>query len=502
MTPRVLVIDADRELRTWLRHHIEILWPDGTVEDLEPAQLAPRLENLTTQGADLMLLGADCGAAVDDAGAGLELLGELQRRTGLPPIVVVACGGNELSAVRAIRLGAADYLPRALLNAQRLATSLRVALKVRRSATRARARTPRGLRRRTDPAHLNLPQYSILHKLGESARAAVYLAHSTTLGRNVALKISKPMLDTGNECEEFAREYAAICAVRDPTVVEIYDYGFHDGREFIAMEYFPCGDLKTRLQQPITRAESLEYTYRICAALQVVHAAGLIHRDLKPPNVMLREDGSIVLIDFGLAKKLDAANTVAGVLRGSPYYMSPEQAQGMSLDARSDLYSAGVILFEMLSGSKPYLGNSAVEVMQQHVHGPRPALPAMHAELEPLLERFMAREREQRFADAETALLGLVLAGARRSGTALSALPPLDDLVEADSGAGAEAPVAAELDEAARVAARTADAQPAAHAPADTGVMDGNATAGLLESAVAPSPGAALPPLATAVGQQ
>jgi serine/threonine protein kinase len=188
-------------------------------------------------------------------------------------------------------------------------------------------------------------------------------------------------------------------------VVSIYDYGFHDGREFLAMEYFPCGDLKTRLLQPITVLESLEFALRICGALEVVHGAGLVHRDLKPPNVMLREDSSVVLIDFGLARHVDGAvqSTAVGVLRGSPYYMSPEQAKGLALDARSDLYSAGVILFEMLTGTKPYLGSSAVEVMEQHVSGRRAALPPGCAGLEPLLDQLMARDRDARFADAASA---------------------------------------------------------------------------------------------------
>jgi len=125
--------------------------------------------------------------------------------------------------------------------------------------------------------------------------------------------------------------------------------------------------------------------------------------------VMLREDGSIVLIDFGIARPLEGAvqNTAVGVLRGSPYYMSPEQARGLPLDARSDIYSTGVILYEMLTGSKPYLGNTAVEVMEQHVSGRRAALPGPCSALEPLLDRLMAREREQRFPDAASASAAL-----------------------------------------------------------------------------------------------
>jgi serine/threonine protein kinase len=409
MNPRVLIVGAERELRTWLRHHIEILWPDATVLEMELSDLELRAPGLTTRHLDLIALSAQCGEAPEEPSAGLEPLRLLLHREDMPPVVVIASGGNELSAVRAMRLGAADYLPRALLNAQRLATSLRLALRTRRRTLPTRVRPPKALPRRIDPSHLDLPQYAILHKLGESSRAVVYFAHSITLGRNVALKISKPTVEDAEESREFAREYAAICAVQHRSVVEIYDYGFHAGREFIAMEYFPCGDLKTRLQQPMSIAEGLGYALRICGALRVIHAAGLIHRDLKPPNVMLREDGSVVLIDFGLAKGLDSSgqSTAIGVLRGSPYYMSPEQAQGVPLDARSDLYSVGVMLFEMLSGAKPYVGNSAVEVMQQHVHGPRPPLPPELAVFEPLLDKFMTRDRGRRFPDAATAYAAL-----------------------------------------------------------------------------------------------
>ncbi|MFI4894997.1 MAG: protein kinase [Steroidobacterales bacterium] len=405
MNPRILLLIEERELRDWLRHHLDILWPDVSIEDMLPTQFVAGVSQWHAREVDLAVLSVNCGDVLADPGEELDVLRIALDAPHCPPVVVIAAGGNELCAVQAMRIGAADYLPRTLLNAQRVASALKAALRLPRRAKRA-ARATKPARRELEPWHLDLPQYSLLHKLGDSARAVVYLAYSATLGRNVALKISKP---AGDDCQEFAREYTAISALQNPAVVDIYDYGFHDGREFIAMEYFPCGDLKTRLQQPMTVIESLEYAQRICAALEVVHGAGLLHRDLKPPNVMLREDGSIVLIDFGLAKQLDRAhlNTVAGVLRGSPYYMSPEQAQGLPLDARSDLYSTGVILFEMLTGNKPYLGSTAVEVMQQHVNGQRPPLPPACAALEPLLDRLMAHDRGERFADAAAVLAAL-----------------------------------------------------------------------------------------------
>jgi serine/threonine protein kinase len=405
LSSRLLIIGDQRDLCLWLRHQVSVLWPDAQIEEIRADELPARAVDLRMRELQLILLCAQCEGSADDAAAGLTTLRRLLRYHDVPPTVVIANGGNEFTAVRAIQLGASDYLPRELLSGQRLATSIRTAMRTPRRSPAPRERGGKSARRRIDPSHLHLPHYSILQKLGESSRAAVYLAHSASLGRNVALKISKPLIDSADECNEFAREYAAISAVRHRSVVEIYDYGFHDGREFISMEYFPCGDLKMRLQQPITVREGLEFTLRICEALEVVHQAGLVHRDLKPPNVMLREDGSIVLIDFGIAKgaEIGGRSTAIGVLRGSPYYMSPEQAQGVALDARSDLYSAGVILYELLSGSKPYTGSTAIEVMQQHVHGRRPRLPPELAECDALLEQFMARLREERFADAVAA---------------------------------------------------------------------------------------------------
>jgi serine/threonine-protein kinase PpkA len=256
-----------------------------------------------------------------------------------------------------------------------------------------------------------IPRYSLLEKLGESARAAVYLANSAALNRNVALKISR--IVEGEE-PQFSREYAAIGGLRHPSIVDIYDYGVYDSREYIAMEYFPCGDLKARLQNPISESESVDFLTRIALALSVVHNGGILHRDLKPPNIMLREDGQIVLIDFGLAKNVAAGtrSTAAGVLRGSPYYMSPEQAQGIELDLRSDLYSLGVIYYEMLVGQKPYLGATAVEVLQQHVSAAVPTLPEELARHQSLLDGLMAKSRDERIASADDLLACLAQAAA------------------------------------------------------------------------------------------
>jgi serine/threonine-protein kinase PpkA len=254
-----------------------------------------------------------------------------------------------------------------------------------------------------------IPRYTLLRQLADSSRAEVWLANSDALQRVVALKISKVEPGDAEDTALFAREYAAIAAISHPGVVDIFDYGVHNGHEFLAMEYFPAGDLKQRLQKPISESECLIYLQRIASALQPVHLAGMMHLDLKPPNIMLREDGSVVLIDFGLVKRMGsiAGSTMMGVRRGSPYYMSPEQVHGLPLDPRSDIYSLGVVFYEMLTGRRPFVGTSAIELMDSHVKGQRPELPSGLAAYEPLLDAMMATNREQRLADA-SALLELL----------------------------------------------------------------------------------------------
>jgi serine/threonine-protein kinase PpkA len=257
----------------------------------------------------------------------------------------------------------------------------------------------------TIPRYL-IPRYVLLDVLGESTRSTVYLAHSAALDRDVALKISRR---TDAEQPLFSREFEVVGSLCDPGIVEIFDYGFHDGREFMAMEYFPAGDLKSRMHgDPLPEQTALAYVRGIASALSAAHRAGVLHRDLKPANVMLREE-QIVLIDFGIAKRLDdyTHSTAAGMLRGSPFYMSPEQARGWELDARSDIYSLGVMFFEMLTGARPYEGASAMEVLQQHVAAPVPQLPTAQQRHQPVLDSMMAKSRSERIHCADAILTQL-----------------------------------------------------------------------------------------------
>ena len=421
---RLLIVDRDARYREWLRNHLGVLFPDGAITAIDAREFESRLETLTRQEFHLVMFVAQFGYSPEDPHSeGLEWLRLLRDRVEFPAVIAVAEDGNELTAVRALQLGAVDYLPKRLMSPDRLRTAVRLAL--RRVELDAQAAEPpaeessdasqvaRSLR---DP----IPGYTIRKTIGESDKALVYLASSEKLGTDVALKVTKSDNDDQQDQQVFAREYEALSALRNPSIVTIYDYGTNAGREFLAMEYFPRGDFKSRLLRGILEVDALRYLEQIARALQVVHEAGILHRDLKPPNLMLRENDTIVLIDFGLARSFGGgpSNTRTGVLRGSPYYMSPEQALGEDLDGRTDLYSLGILFYEMLTGRKPYSGLSAMDVLQQHVTAPLPQLPHSHLHLQALLEGLIAKSRDDRFATADQAIEAIAgMRALRRTGS-------------------------------------------------------------------------------------
>ncbi len=474
---RVLVVDDDVRYGEWLRHHLDVACPQASVSLLNLGEFERWCSLFSGRDCDLLMLGASFGASPEDPEAlGLTLLRRLREQPATPAVIALAEDGNELTAVRALQLGAVDYLPKRMLTPERLRTAVRVALRrverrvARRLASLANLSREQALKAQAEaavaaafgeaPADPNrtpaagavppaaadaaaaaggealqpagvaallaaanaevIPGYTLRLKIGESEKAIVYLATSSHRGHNVALKVSKTLSEASAGRQFLEREYTAIMAVRSPLVVEIYDYGLHAGLEYLAMEYLPRGDLKARIQRGVSEQDALHYLVQIASALQVVHEAGIVHRDLKPPNVMLRENDGVALIDFGLARSLqgNTASTHTGVLLGSPYYMSPEQALGETLDARSDFYSLGIICYELLTGNKPYTGGTAMEVLQQHVSAPVPVLPPELARYQSFLGRLLAKSRGERFATAAEIIVAAAALSKGASGEA------------------------------------------------------------------------------------
>jgi serine/threonine protein kinase len=189
-------------------------------------------------------------------------------------------------------------------------------------------------------------------------------------------------------------------------VVKIYDRGFSDRHAYIAMEYFPDGSLAEVIAQGLSGRQAMSLLAQAASALREVHSRGIIHRDIKPGNLMARADGSIVLADFGIAKRLgeDKGRTRQGELYGTPYYVSPEQIEGSAATMQSDIYSLGIIFYEMLTRQRPFDAESVSGLIALHVSAPRPKLPDGLAEYQGLLDRMIAVDPRTRFKRADEVL--------------------------------------------------------------------------------------------------
>ena len=223
--------------------------------------------------------------------------------------------------------------------------------------------------------------YRRIRQLAAGRVSDLYLAESEQAGALVVLKVARDR-EKENELDQsfrrFLQEYEIVRRITHPSIVRLYDLGVSDEHAYLVMEYFRAGDLGTRMKTGLAPREALRVAAAIAEALQAIHAAGILHRDLKPGNVMLRDDGSLALIDFGLAKDaaLDVEMTDRGFIFGTPHYMSPEQGHGEPIDERSDLYSLGVILFEMLARAKPFADDNPMAIIYKHRHSPIPRVPA------------------------------------------------------------------------------------------------------------------------------
>jgi serine/threonine-protein kinase PpkA len=247
---------------------------------------------------------------------------------------------------------------------------------------------------------INIPGYRIVRKINSGGMSTVYLAIQISVGRIVALKVMSPGLTSDPAFNErFQREATIVGQLSHPNIVSIYDIGREDDLNYIAMDYLPGGSLHDKMINGLTGAEVIRVTKDIANALEHAHEKGYIHRDIKPENILFRSDNSAVLSDFGVAKVMIGVSrmTHVGTVVGTPQYMSPEQARGQTVDARSDLYSLGVVFYEMLTGSLPFPGDDAVTIALKHISAPVPRLPLQYHAYQKILDKFLAKDSMQRF---------------------------------------------------------------------------------------------------------
>jgi eukaryotic-like serine/threonine-protein kinase len=255
-------------------------------------------------------------------------------------------------------------------------------------------------------------RYDIVRPLGSGGMGEVYLARDRTLGRDVALKILRSQFARDREAaERFKREALSAARLSHPSIVQVYDRGdTEDGSSYIAMEYVPGGTLKERITEegPLDARLAASYGYQVAEALGAAHAKGIVHRDIKPQNVLIAAPGQAKVADFGIARAASAAgdaHTQTGAVMGTAGYMSPEQALGLPATPKSDLYSLGIVLYEAVTGSLPFSADNPIAVSMKHVNeAPRPPKelnPAVPDSMNDVIMRLLSKDPEDRYPDAE-----------------------------------------------------------------------------------------------------
>ncbi|MBK8069221.1 MAG: serine/threonine protein kinase [Rhodanobacteraceae bacterium] len=255
-----------------------------------------------------------------------------------------------------------------------------------------------------------IPGYRVLRQLGRGGMASVYLAMQESVEREVALKIMAPQLSADPTFgERFLREARIAAKLHHRHVVSIYDVGVHNGFHYCTMEYLPGGTVMRKGSPPLALKPALRCIREIAQALNYAHSKGFVHRDVKPDNILLREDGSCVLGDFGIARAAESGTmmTKTGSVVGTPHYMSPEQLRGRAIDGRADLYSLGVVFFQLVTGKVPYEASDSLAVGIMHMTAPLPQLPRDYRLLQPILDKMLAKEPADRYqtgAEIEAAI--------------------------------------------------------------------------------------------------
>lgn len=250
---------------------------------------------------------------------------------------------------------------------------------------------------------MNISGYTIESRIGAGGQAMVYYAIQESLQRPVALKVLNPLLSDSPEfTARFLNEGRMLANLGHSNVITIHDIGAQGSFHYISMELVEGGDLKRRMKKPMEPVTALGYVRTIADCLATAHERSVVHRDIKPANVLFRMDGTLLLTDFGIAKQLDGDSdlTLTGTTVGSPHYLSPEQAQCQILDGRADIYSLGIMAFEMLVGEKPFVGDSEVDTIFMHIHDPVPRLPEHLSAYQELIDRMIAKRSADRFENA------------------------------------------------------------------------------------------------------
>jgi len=390
-----MIIDEQAQFRSLLMHHVTSHWPDAIISAYDPTAAGHLPDEFSGAGNDLILLGNRHGDERD----GIDALQRFVAQSNFPPVVYF---GTEDDEEAARQLSPDGHFSRTHINHDSLIIGLSEVLLSRRPDSSSDSLFVGDMRSNIHPL---IKGYRFVRKLGATEHSGVYLAERESAHTLVVLKVLRQIAERDDSIgafDRFLQEYETIAELSHPNIVKIYDLGVADDHAHIAMEYLDGGNLRHRIDDGIAKGDAVKYLRQIASALSAVHAQGVLHRDLKPGNIMLRRDDSIALIDFGLAKRarLESEITDKGEIFGTPYYMSPEQGHGSNVDQRSDIYSLGVVFYEMLTGQKPYKADTAMGIIFKHARASVPFLPVRLAKYQVLVNLMLAKAPEDRLQSA------------------------------------------------------------------------------------------------------
>jgi eukaryotic-like serine/threonine-protein kinase len=404
--PRILILEPDNKVRSTLLRYAVKGWHGAAVQSTSGSLIDALGDLERLKSFDVLLVGCDFSKDGTAENPTLQALRAVAADPGNPAVILLTSKGSEYTAVQAIKSGAFDYVPKTLLGREQILSAVQRAMLHRKGQLGARGSTVTGV--------VRLFGYDMRRCLATRDSVSVHVAFSAERSKEVVLKVlhrGRGALSRDENFERLVMEFKLLYDIDDRSVAEIYDFRVTSQYCYIAMEYFPLGHLGTQLDTPLMPHEALHYAREIAHGLSIIHMAGVIHRDLKPGNLMLRDDDSVALIDFGISQSKYAAaaepQQPGREIAGTPYYISPEQAGGAAVDERADLYSLGVILYQMLTGEKPYVGATTEEILEQHRNAAVPSLPSGLAAYQPLLNKLLAKDPNQRFGSAREALEAL-----------------------------------------------------------------------------------------------
>jgi len=411
---KILIIDDSSDFRALLRLYLNKELKDVEIIDYDFDRLGKPPENYDWSPYDILFLDYKLGPHED----GLEWLKEFKNKPGFPPTIILTAEGDEYIAVKSIKLGAADYINKVDIKPKRIAEMVA-------EATEFSKRSETSLNKELDDATRIIKQvykaddvpgtgldigYKFVRMIGEGAMSKVYLAERVKDKMTVVLKVlDLTRVNESKLIKRFTQEANLISKLNSPFVVKIYEHGLTDDYGYIAMEFFSRGDLKQRAELGLNHEVAVIYATHVAYGLEQIHSINVVHRDLKPANLMFRGDDSLALADFGISKKMDEANdiTTMGQILGTPHYMSPEQGEGGIVDTRSDLYSLGVLLYELLTGDKPFSAATPAALIYQHVHAPIPRLPSALKQYQNIIDSLLAKKAGNRLQTARDVINAL-----------------------------------------------------------------------------------------------